>query len=340
LRAEFDAQIQRLAAAQATEQPQRAAAARPVERDSVAQTGEKKGSSAGDARKNPQRKVAQIPQHQIPGLQLVEHIGAGGLIIAREGAHVEAEETFAAKLVERLQPDRGAAAPGIGGPRKPPVQTRPQRPARAVLHQQPTKARAGGEGTGGLGEQFGQHRAQENRRGRSQALMDRLLADHLLAEQPHQDGLLAQAALSLGDQRRAGQQESLRVELARRAAHEATAAAPGQQRPGTPGQPGGEGGGKYGATIRGGMYNSIYTSLLSAQLFPARSPAMGYPVKIQRVQRSGTCSYYVNFPVAIAEAIEAAKGETWGWSLEDKNTLLFQRLEPKTPRKLKSKPTP
>ena len=67
---------------------------------------------------------------------------------------------------------------------------------------------------------------------------------------------------------------------------------------------------------------------------------MGYPVKIQRVQRSGTCSYYVNFPVAIAEAIAAAKGETWGWSLEDKNTLLFQRLEPKTPRKLKSKRAP
>jgi hypothetical protein len=67
---------------------------------------------------------------------------------------------------------------------------------------------------------------------------------------------------------------------------------------------------------------------------------MGYPVKIQRVQRSGTCSYYINFPVVIAAAIEAAKGETWNWSLEDKNTLLLQRLEPKTPRKLKSKRAP
>ena len=28
---------------------------------------------------------------------------------------------------------------------------------------------------------------------------------------------------------------------------------------------------------------------------------MGYPVKIQRVERAGTCSYYINFPVAVAE---------------------------------------
>lgn len=64
---------------------------------------------------------------------------------------------------------------------------------------------------------------------------------------------------------------------------------------------------------------------------------MSYPVKIQKVQRTGTCSYYVNFPVAVAEAINADKGEIWCWSLEDKNTLIFQRLEPKPARKLQSK---
>ena len=54
---------------------------------------------------------------------------------------------------------------------------------------------------------------------------------------------------------------------------------------------------------------------------------MGYPVKIQRVQRAGACSYYVNFPVAVAESIGATKGETWFWSLEDKDTLVLQRLD-------------
>jgi hypothetical protein len=63
----------------------------------------------------------------------------------------------------------------------------------------------------------------------------------------------------------------------------------------------------------------------------------GYPVRIQRVQRTGTCSYYVNFPVALAQAIQAQKAEQWQWLLEDKNTLVFQRLKPLPARKLKSR---
>jgi hypothetical protein len=59
----------------------------------------------------------------------------------------------------------------------------------------------------------------------------------------------------------------------------------------------------------------------------------GYPVRIQRVQRTGTCSYYVNFPVALAEAIQARKAEQWEWLLEDKNTLVFQRSKPLPRRK-------
>ena len=36
---------------------------------------------------------------------------------------------------------------------------------------------------------------------------------------------------------------------------------------------------------------------------------MGYPVKIQKVDRGKTKSYYINFPAAIAEAGEILKGE-------------------------------
>ena len=63
---------------------------------------------------------------------------------------------------------------------------------------------------------------------------------------------------------------------------------------------------------------------------------MGYKVKIQHVQRTGTSSYYVNFPVAVAEAIKATKGEEWEWHLEDKNTLVFRRHKPAPTRKIKS----
>lgn len=66
---------------------------------------------------------------------------------------------------------------------------------------------------------------------------------------------------------------------------------------------------------------------------------MGYKVRLQRVQRTGTSSYYVNFPVAVAEAIQAQKAEEWEWVLEDKNTLVFKRLEPLPARKSKAKPS-
>jgi hypothetical protein len=62
---------------------------------------------------------------------------------------------------------------------------------------------------------------------------------------------------------------------------------------------------------------------------------MGYPVKIQKVERPTNRSYYVNFPVALAEAIDLEKGESFAWSVEDKNTLILQRIKPAAKRKLK-----
>jgi hypothetical protein len=62
---------------------------------------------------------------------------------------------------------------------------------------------------------------------------------------------------------------------------------------------------------------------------------MGYPVKIQKVQRPTNRSYYVNLPVTLAEAMEVQKGESFEWLLEDKNILILQRLKPASPRRLK-----
>ena len=52
---------------------------------------------------------------------------------------------------------------------------------------------------------------------------------------------------------------------------------------------------------------------------------MGYPVKLQKVERPTNRSYYVNLPAAVAEAIATDKGETFEWSVEDKNTLVLSR---------------
>ncbi len=54
---------------------------------------------------------------------------------------------------------------------------------------------------------------------------------------------------------------------------------------------------------------------------------MGYKVKIQRVERVKTKSFYVNFPAAIAEASELEKGEEMEWIIKDNNTFILKRIK-------------
>jgi len=53
---------------------------------------------------------------------------------------------------------------------------------------------------------------------------------------------------------------------------------------------------------------------------------MGYKVKLQKVERPTNRSYYINFPVALAEAINMVKGEEFEWSIKDINTLTLRRV--------------
>lgn len=54
---------------------------------------------------------------------------------------------------------------------------------------------------------------------------------------------------------------------------------------------------------------------------------MGYKVKIQRVERGKTKSFYLNFPAAIAEAGEIEKGEEMEWLIEDRDTFVLRRIK-------------
>ena len=56
---------------------------------------------------------------------------------------------------------------------------------------------------------------------------------------------------------------------------------------------------------------------------------MGYPVKIQKVERPTNKSYYVNLPAALAEAAEIRKGEECEWLVEDRNTFVLRRRKKK-----------
>ena len=63
---------------------------------------------------------------------------------------------------------------------------------------------------------------------------------------------------------------------------------------------------------------------------------MGYKVKIQRVERRSTKSFYVNFPAAVAEASRIEKGEEMEWIIEDRDTFVLKRIVPsKSPLKKK-----
>jgi hypothetical protein len=63
---------------------------------------------------------------------------------------------------------------------------------------------------------------------------------------------------------------------------------------------------------------------------------MGYLIKVQKVERPTNRSFYLNFPVVLAEALELTKGEKWEWSVEDKNTLVLTRKIKKARRKLRA----
>jgi hypothetical protein len=55
---------------------------------------------------------------------------------------------------------------------------------------------------------------------------------------------------------------------------------------------------------------------------------MGYPTKVQVIQRQESQQWYINFPAVLAGAMEFQKGETVEWVIQDKHTLLLRRLAP------------
>lgn len=64
---------------------------------------------------------------------------------------------------------------------------------------------------------------------------------------------------------------------------------------------------------------------------------MGFPTKVQRINRKKSEQWYINFPSALAQAMEFYRGEIVEWSIEDKETLVLHR--PDAPlRKLKKTP--
>jgi hypothetical protein len=56
-----------------------------------------------------------------------------------------------------------------------------------------------------------------------------------------------------------------------------------------------------------------------------KGDVMGFPTKVQLIQRKNSEQWYVNFPSAIALAMEFNKGEVVEWVVEDKGLLALKR---------------
>jgi len=55
---------------------------------------------------------------------------------------------------------------------------------------------------------------------------------------------------------------------------------------------------------------------------------MGYPTKVQLIQRQNSEQWYINFPAALAQAMEFTRGEVVEWIIEDHGQLRLRRLKP------------
>ena len=64
---------------------------------------------------------------------------------------------------------------------------------------------------------------------------------------------------------------------------------------------------------------------------------MGYPTKVQLIKRKSSRQWYVNFPAALAQAMEFEKGEIVEWVIKDRYALTLQRKEAGAKRTRKKK---
>jgi hypothetical protein len=63
---------------------------------------------------------------------------------------------------------------------------------------------------------------------------------------------------------------------------------------------------------------------------------MGFPTKVQLIKRKDSEQWYINFPSAIAQAMEFERGEVVEWMIEDKSQLVLRRRNVPAPTQKKT----
>ena len=61
---------------------------------------------------------------------------------------------------------------------------------------------------------------------------------------------------------------------------------------------------------------------------------MPFPTKVQLIKRKKSEQWYINFPSAVAQSMDFAKGEVVQWSVHNRSMLVLQRPDaPPSPLK-------
>ena len=63
---------------------------------------------------------------------------------------------------------------------------------------------------------------------------------------------------------------------------------------------------------------------------------MGFPTKVQLIKRKDSEQWYINFPSAIAQAMEFERGEVVEWIIQDKSQLALRRRNVPAPTQKKT----
>jgi len=58
---------------------------------------------------------------------------------------------------------------------------------------------------------------------------------------------------------------------------------------------------------------------------------MGFPTKVQLIKRQASEQWYINFPSALAQALQFSRGQIVEWFVEDKSLLALRRTAPPAP---------
>lgn len=75
------------------------------------------------------------------------------------------------------------------------------------------------------------------------------------------------------------------------------------------------------------VYRCFFVSFISSYLTRYKAKTMGYKTKIQLIKRAKSEQWYVNFPAAVAQAIEFEQGEVVEWLIDDHQNLVLQRSD-------------